>query len=351
MSLMPNCLRPWYGFEIDDDQHHWGRTRPCCWGLQYGADIENHRLDDIWNGPVFRAYRQAMLNGDTSEFCPAECPNMNTPGGDRSFYLGMLWRRFFPNHLHNMAELLLKKTLLFSRPLYLKLTPDLNCNMRCIMCYQDHEKDLRLNEWAMNQVIGILKTSQVLHLQGGEIFASAGGVKALERLSDLKPQPRVGIITNGSFPTAYSWELLRSLNISWITVSVDAATSAVYSRIRPQGRWEDICVNLKRLADLQGKMGFRLLLSFTLMSINYHEMPDIVFMAYELGCDVNFNPLVTTQDKLSQKLCLEPGFQPAEQVEEAFMNAIEAARKLRLPLAGQSALAMRSIWLGRSKEE
>lgn len=344
MRSLPKCLKPWTGFEIDDGIEHWGGIRPCCWGLKYAGNIAGGELARVWNNQVFREYRARMLANDTEGLCSPGCPIRNSSDGDRGAYLGMLWHRPVINHFHNLLEILLNRTRLKSTPLIFKVTPTLACNLRCIMCYQSHEMQVFYKPLEISELLHFAAKAQLLQVQGGEIFAAKAGLEFLEIIAERKDAPPIGIITNGTFPTQSAWDLLARLKINWLMVSVDAATSETYALIHRGGNWLTLMQNVRKLADLQKLLGFRLLLSFTVMAVNYKEMSFFIDLAHKINCDVCFNPLTPSQDTTDAGLEIGGDARLLPVFDEALRSAMDAADQVKMPMARSTLGALCNIY-------
>jgi pyruvate-formate lyase-activating enzyme len=292
MNAFPRCIKPWTNIEIDDGRESWGYVRPCCWSLQDAGRLFSNSLLEIWNGPGFVEYRRRMLSGDLDGLCPDSCPGLQPSSAELRIYLSGLVRSHRNNDFLNLKEILLKKIELQSLPVYMKVSPTLACNLRCIMCYQSHETTARLSDSVLDQIVDLLPSLRLLRLQGGEIFASQAGMVFLRRISAIPVQPLIGLITNATFPIPGGLELLDQLNIQWVICSLDASCSDVYKKIRIGGTWEKVMDNLSILRDKsKRKHGFKLFLSMTVMTVNMNEIRKFVEFAHELDADVVINPL------------------------------------------------------------
>lgn len=292
----PSCIRPWTSFEVDDGADI-GPVRPCCWLLQYIGDLRHDTLERIWNGPQAQHIRHAMLTGQSRDYCPEFCPILQCPEEDKAMYWKRVERSGHPNALLNREELLEGRVTLRSRPVTLKVTPSLACNLNCIMCYQPHSAKIHLSRGKLAEIEAWLSTTEVIHLQGGEVFVSREGLWLLERTLEF-PDLRVGVITNGIFPQPIAWSLLEKVRFEWLIVSLDAATGATYQKIRVGGNWDKAITNLHNLCMLRSRRGndFRLYLDMTVMHNNCHEIPLFVELAHSFELDASFH-LLTPEER------------------------------------------------------
>ena len=105
---------------------------------------------------------------------------------------------------------------------------------------------------------------------------------------------RLGLVTNGTLIGRYLDELATML--SWVRVSVDAATADTYDRFRPSRRKSSafplVVDNMRRLAERKaGRLGYSFLLMRRLAAdgsvtdTNYDEVYEAGALAKDIGCD------------------------------------------------------------------
>lgn len=343
MANFPICLRPWIGFELDDGNDHWGHVRPCCWALRYVGDIHNQDVGDIWNGSRYQDFRRHMLSGDLDGYCPSDCPNLTQSSVEWRTYIGQMLRHPSKNHVVNLSEIIQGAATLRSTPIQIKVTPTLACNLDCIMCYQVHDPGPQLPAKVIADLLALSRRAQLLRVQGGEIFASKRGMNFLEQLAGVVPQPAIAIITNGTFPIANAWTLLERLNLRWVMVSLDAATSDTYTKVRIGGNWDAVLANVQQLCKMSRakKHKFTVYLSCTLMTVNYHEVPTLVELAHEMGADVCINPLTPQDATRNLDLISRPDLH--KNVRVTLANALGYAQTASMPFAQSSIRMMLEI--------
>lgn len=337
MSLFPICLHPWTSLEIDDGSNYFGHVQPCCWAVRRVGDTKTHSISEIWNGPGYVDFREHMLSGDLDGYCPPTCPSLMPSSVEIRWYLAHLAKYPNKNHFLNLTEILQKATTLRSVPLYLKITPTLACNLRCIMCFQTHDTQTQLSEEALEDMFNIFPRAKVLRIQGGELFASPKGLHFIERLGELKRQPQIGLITNGTFPISKGWELLERLSLRWVVVSIDAATRNTYEQIRLKGDWENVVGNIEKLCTLGQihKPKFKVHLSMTLMTVNYKELKEFVVFASELGADVVIN-FLTSAPPPNKKLAILKHPEIHRDVRACLQDALSYAEGVNMSMAQNS---------------
>jgi len=99
----------------------------------------------------------------------------------------------------------------------------------------------------------------------------------------------VGFSTNANLLTRELAEKLVSLQLDWISFSVDAATPELYERIRRGAQFSYIISNIARLSEIirtRRVAAPRLMMVYVMMTgeiENYHELPLFVELAHSLG--------------------------------------------------------------------
>jgi len=334
MPIFPLCVYPWAGLIILDGDKDFGLVRPCTWSLRYVGDTATQSIQEIWNGPGYQDFRRRMLTGDINGYCPPTCPNRKRPIGEWLLYLGRLMKYRNTNHLLNFAEVVQRRTQLNSMPIFLKVTPTLACNLRCIMCYQTNDAHTFLPDRVLEELFLFFPKSTVLRIHGGELFASPNGLKFLKRIGTLKRQPSIQLVTNGTFPIEGGLEILRNLNIRLLFVSLDAATPETFNSIRIGGYWDIVIGNLEKLCMLSRsrKGKFKVSISFSLLTLNYKDLKDCAILAHKLSADMYVN-YVYFVPPAQNHLLLSENPELHSEVISHLKEALSYAKTMRMPMA------------------
>nr|MDQ3821333.1 hypothetical protein [Acidobacteriota bacterium] len=118
-------------------------------------------------------------------------------------------------------------------------------------------------------------------------------VEIIERMNPEKyPDLHLGLITNGTAISQKAQELLVSRQISWILVSIDAATQETFKKVRG-GKLDKVLEGVCRLVELRKRMGskWNLRIGFTVMRSNMHEAIEFADLAYGMGVDCQYTPV------------------------------------------------------------
>lgn len=169
------------------------------------------------------------------------------------------------------------------------------CNLACpgcisedLICNKTSFTKERLLEIAEEMYEAGVKA--VILIGGGEPLAHPGVGEFIEYLG--KHDINIGITTNGCFIDRYL-DIIAEYS-SWTRVSVDAATSSVYNKLRPsksgKSEFSHVISNMKKLGKIKkGTMGFSFLIRTSAdgfgIESNIHEIYDAAALAREIGCD------------------------------------------------------------------
>lgn len=278
------CSRPWTGFEVED-----GEVRMCCWARHSWGNIAEATINDIWNGEAAQNTRRAMTRGEYDSICTADCP-----------YIAGIFEDSPPTHTHTEAfktnlELNLKEIeagaeVLKSKPRYFKLLHSTLCNIDCVMCYQDRKNSYSIPESFYRELTGYYGAAQEILLMGGEPLA----IRRIRQFAEEFPQrdhPDVGFefITNGTIYDEKAVQLIESLQVRHMVISLDAATETTYEHIRRKAVWRSTLRGVEVFASLAKKRNFSLTLAFTVMRDNQHEVSAFVRLAHGFNLDCQFS--------------------------------------------------------------
>lgn len=173
----------------------------------------------------------------------------------------------------------------------LEVTQRCNMNPPCLMCFRSiaphgtRWKDMPVEIW--QGIRPILRQAKHIGLYGGGEPLVYPHLFSL--LGSLDPQQsEVGFHTNGHLLTPKNSRLLIEHQLSWISISMDAATPEIYRRIRWRDDFDQLCAKIRHLQTLKEQLGSqrpRIELNMTLMRVNLAEAPRFVELAAELGAD------------------------------------------------------------------
>jgi hypothetical protein len=181
-------------------------------------------------------------------------------------------------------------------PLVVDLDPTTACDLACPECIS--QSFLHTGQFSGERIVTLAEelvqsgVKAVILIGGGEPLLHRSIGVVIDRLHAAGIA--LGLVTNGTLIGRYLDQLSRKL--SWIRVSVDAATAATYDRFRPSGRptsvFPLVIEQMRQLAGRKaGKLGYSFLLMQRLdgagrvLESNHHEVYQAGALARSIGCD------------------------------------------------------------------
>src|SRR5207248_4099384 len=114
--------------------------------------------------------------------------------------------------------------------------------------------------------------------------------------------------TNGSVYTPEIASHLAKLSNTFISISVDGATSEVFEKIRVKGKFDKVVENIQRLFQLRDSNSSPRINLWTVVTTqNLHQLNELVLLAKRLGVDgITFQLFVSNWGKESMDSYTEP---------------------------------------------
>lgn len=330
------CKHPWTHFEVNNPN---GDVTMCCNNDTVLGNVNDDTIADIWNGDKFARIRKRMVDDGAHAFCPHTCPVLH--GGKK--YENLDWYEDLDregpireNAEKNEQEYDERKTVLETKPRWVRFTYSYACNLDCYHCYQreDATQRLKLSTDFMDQLPEYVETAQIVYPFGGEPFFFSPVIDFLES-HNTNTETRFLLITNATLLTDKVFDILERLPISTMAASLDAANAASFDALRVRGRnanWDQVVTNLKRIAELRKRKDFEFTVSMTLNSVNALEIEDFVDLALGLNAEplimLVANPYETTD--FQRKFLL---FTPSqfEEMEAQIGRSLDKVRGKSLP--------------------
>lgn len=155
------------------------------------------------------------------------------------------------------------------------------CNLKCLHCYnasgEKLQSELTLDEW--KNVVDQLVSMKVLDImyEGGEPFMWP---HMLDLLHYSAGKMRLAVSTNGTLITREVARSLKSLDITYVQVSVDGADARTHDYLRgAPGSFNKAIEGVQHLVEAD----VRVVLSCVLMKPNLSQIHDYVELAKQLG--------------------------------------------------------------------
>jgi radical SAM protein with 4Fe4S-binding SPASM domain len=322
------CTKPWTNFLILD---HKGNVHPCCWSKVVCGNINTKSMEEIWNGKSFTYVRRKMASGDVDAICASDCPYLN--GRPLIEPVPPTSNPALDNWLLQQQELASRQIVLESKPTIMRVVPTVDCNLTCVMCFQDRNDTVVIPQNTEEMLEAYYPTLQELLVIGGEPLLNRRCLRIIESIDPEKyPDLRLALITNGTVITDKVYDLILSKRISWIVVSLDAATPETYTQIRG-GVLEKALEGIKKLKQIREQQhdSWSIVITFVLMRSNVHEITQFADLAEDLGVEFNINPVFG--DWHQENFSTEP--EQLAELEAAISNfELHLARKGLDPVEG-----------------
>jgi molybdenum cofactor biosynthesis enzyme MoaA len=190
----------------------------------------------------------------------------------------------------NLKERTARLTVLRSFPTDIVLAVTTACNLRCVMC--PHGMGMIRDPAHMPVEYGTKLKEFVSH--ASRIILSGVGEPTLAPafwwfIDEVRFPARAytRVNSNAHFLTPENAAKLVRSNLTEISISLDAASSPTYRKIRGGSFFRAIrgILHLERARSAQGNKAIRIYVNMTLMRENLHEAPNLVRLAYRLGVD------------------------------------------------------------------
>jgi pyruvate-formate lyase-activating enzyme len=288
------CVTPWTTMEIVDPD---GRVRQCCstWTVGDRGNIHVSSLAGVWNGPGYQAARRAMAGKALSDLCQPICSRLyDEKFAERHLRIQSGSEPFVQNQLLLAEEIAERREVLSARPLKIAVCPSTYCNYDCIMC--DHGRSPRrdLPESIWDELKEHLPTLSSLTLLGGEPLANPAAMRFLRAFDVAKfPDCQVDLVTNGSLLTAQALRHLRRATLGDVTVSLNAGTPDVYSRVQRGIALDQVLANIDGLIELRRTHHryFGITVSFVLQPAASHTLIEFGEIARARGLRIRLMAL------------------------------------------------------------
>ena len=276
------CDYPWTHFEVNNPN---GDVTMCCDNSCVLGNINEQSILDIWNGEKYQAIRKKMLQEGAHKVCS---PNCTVLKGCKS-YQKLDWFADIPadspvfyNAFLNEKEISENKLILKSLPRWMRFAYSYICNLDCYHCYQKElrQKNEKLPQNFINQVYSLSEVLQVLFFFGGEPFAYKPTIEILSKYTN--PYCRNFFVTNATLLNDKIFDILESIQIGFISVSVDAAEKETYEKLRKGAKWDKVINNIKKLSSIKKHKPFMFTLAMTVNSKNFNQLEKFVDLAVSL---------------------------------------------------------------------
>ena len=138
------CKHPWSHFEVNNPN---GDVTMCCNNDTVLGNVNEAKVEEIWNGQRFQSVRKRMRDEGALSMCPHTCPVLQ--GGKK--FENLDWFTELTensdqrkNAVLNEEEYTAGQTTLGSIPRWFRFTYSYACNLDCYHCYQPEDAKMRV---------------------------------------------------------------------------------------------------------------------------------------------------------------------------------------------------------------
>ncbi len=264
-----------------------GDVHFCCpaWLPKPVGNLADATAAEIWNSPAARDIRASIHDGSYRHCSRMHCPKLSGGG---------LEPRDAIRSREMQAVATARRVRLDGGPRNVILSHDRSCNLACPSCRsglilaRKAEQD-SLNELADRVLFPLLAGADRVRITAsGDPFGSAHFQYVIRNIDRTgNPGLQIDLQTNGLLLTERLWsDLALDGRVGVLIVSIDAARSETYARVRRPGRFEVLTSNLAFFGRLraEGRIA-RLRFDFVVQGDNWREMAEFVGLARAHGAD------------------------------------------------------------------
>jgi MoaA/NifB/PqqE/SkfB family radical SAM enzyme len=273
------------------------------------GNIYKDTLEEIYNSDIIRQFRQKEIDGTLA--CVENCTLPQS---------GILSDTIEHDYHTDVRQL----KILFGE----------RCNVKCIMCTQDHMSKLELDEEVLVSNVEIPRSRPTVIFQGGETLILKSAKRFFDHCADNGS--KIGIITNG---TAISEEMAKkiALHCSNIEFSLNAASKETHEIVNVGSRFEKVLRNIKRVIEAKRRFNGTVTIigHMTIVPENIHEIPEFIRKKAEFGFErISFGYDKSVPGMLTQNPTMKAELSIAVRAELARTNPTKHVYASRLRMLG-----------------
>lgn len=261
-----------------------GKVSPC-WKLPGACDTwsKDRSLMDIWTGEHFQKYRDALSQNVFLNRC-LECKK----DIDNDVWpLARAYQEYPVNTMPSMMEIELSN----------------QCNLECIMCNGNLSSGIRknrdnlpplpqiFNDAFLEQMREFIPHLTELRVNGGEPFAQKILLDLLDIVSEINPNLKVNIATNGTVYNKRVQGIMDKCNIH-LNISIDSLIAERYEEIRVNGSFKTLMKYFKVFKTYCHTNNRSLSIMVNPMSVNWDEMVEFVRWTEKHDCSLWYNTIL-----------------------------------------------------------
>jgi MoaA/NifB/PqqE/SkfB family radical SAM enzyme len=294
------CHAPFVSLNFEQNSN----VRACCYNFKHVlGKWPEQRIADIWRSKEAEQLRDWIRQDELGGGC-SECGSMIVAGnhhGVRAKY----YDEYAPAGIGSAVKYL-RNGLMghIGYPKVMEFELSNRCNLECVMCNGYFSSSIRKNreklptlespydERFVDELEEFLPHLTDAKFLGGEPFMIDIYLSIWERIRKVNPNMRIHITTNGTFLTDRVKKLLEGLRAG-IILSIDSVDRETYSKIRINGDFDRVMSHLDYFRDYTRRKDTFLSMAACPITLNWHEMPDMLRFCLERDIALYFNAVFT----------------------------------------------------------
>lgn len=185
-------------------------------------------------------------------------------------------------------------------PLEIQVEVTTHCNIKCIMCTRPIfvTRPKHLHPDIISKLYPLFPGAvKVIPFGGGEPLLNPHFKEVVEYAKHCRAQ--VNFNTNGILLNESLSKTFVSIGVDMITFSIDAVKEGTYQAIRKGSNYSKVINNLTTLAGLKKEYGSMMMIgiAFVPMVDNFREIPELFYLASELGIKHLFFETLISPDR------------------------------------------------------
>ncbi len=298
------CHAPFTNLNFEQN----GNVTACCYNRSHVlGSYPNNSIMDIWLGQKADELRRYIQNNDLGGGCIL-CSYQLTSGNfnnSRAKGYDYVAENKVVQYFKK-AQGYLARGKFMQMPTCLEFELSNTCNLECVMCNGYFSSSIRKNRENKAPMVNPYDDAFIEQLKpfiphlldarflGGEPFLIDQYYQIWDAFVELNPKARIHITTNATIMNQRVKTLLDKLTCH-IVISMDSIVRETYEAIRLNAKFDRVWENFNYLYDYTRRKGTRINFAVCPITLNWHEMPDLVRFCNEKDIVLFFNTVVVPQ--------------------------------------------------------
>jgi|TARA_Y100000310_G_scaffold81992_1_gene78601 MoaA/NifB/PqqE/SkfB family radical SAM enzyme len=293
------CRVPFTEISIDIFGQVWPGCCPDWVEFPFGNILEQP-WEEIWNGENAIKFRKSMYDSSLrhcdKNWCVWVIGALSGDGAGRVMengvdeYITQIEDNWYGDKSKLLIDLKERNPVLSSNPTHLLMNYDMSCNLACPTCRidfinvvdEEEEKVNRIHKYVIDNIFPHLHSVSITGVGdpfGGKLFRKFLMGYSLEKFPNLRS---IHFNTNGQLFNKYYWEKMTGLHKIkvGVDISIDAANSETYAKLRYPGDWDTLMENFKYIKKIKNLVCLGI--SMVVQYENYKQMLDFIKLGESL---------------------------------------------------------------------